>query len=90
MCIAGYFLKFSLNEANGIAKKLLRLEVSGRRSRGKPKKRWRDNIKEGTKKYDLTEDKVQDRRYWMTKIMAGPAQGDYQKRGENDEHEKME
>ena len=29
-------------------------------------------------KYRLTEDMAQDRKYWMTKIMTGPAQGDGQ------------
>ena len=43
-------------------------------------KRWRDNIKENTKKQQLTEDMAQDRKYWMTEIMAGPAQGDGQER----------
>ena len=28
------------------------------------------------KKYKLTEDMAQYRKYWMTKILAGPAQGD--------------
>ena len=46
--------------------------------RVRPKKRWRDNIKEDTKKYQLTKDMAQDRKYWMTKILAGPAQGDGQ------------
>ena len=36
----------------------------------------RDNIKGDMKKYQLTEHMAQDRKYWMTKIMAGPAQGD--------------
>ena len=31
------------------------------------------------KKYQLTEDVAQDRKYWMTKILAGPAQGDGEK-----------
>ena len=48
--------------------------VSVRRSRGRPKKRWRDNIQGDMKKYQLTEDMAQDRKYWMTKILAGPAQ----------------
>ena len=61
---------------NHICAKSLRLQVSGRRSRGRPKKRWRDNIKGDLKKYKLTEDMAQDRKYWMTEIMAGPAQGD--------------
>ena len=34
------------------------------------------------KKYQLTEDMAQDRKYWMTKILAGPAQGDGQERWE--------
>ena len=33
-----------------------RIEVSGRQSRGRPKKAWSDNIKEGMKKYQLRED----------------------------------
>ena len=60
--------------------KSLKLEVSGRRSRGRPKKRWRDNIQGDMKTYQLTEDMSQDRKYWMTKILAGPAQGDGQER----------
>ena len=73
----GHYLK---RERNHISAKSLRLEVSGRRSRGRPKKRWRDNVKEDMKKYQLTEDMAQDRKYWMTKILAGPAQGDGQER----------
>ena len=67
-------------EPNHICAKSLRLEVSGRRSRGRPKKRWRDNIMEHMKKYQLTEDMAQYREYWMTEILAGPAQGDGQER----------
>ena len=43
-------------EHNHIRAKSLRLEVSGRRSRGRPKKRWRSNVKDDMKKYRLTED----------------------------------
>ena len=67
-------------EPNHICAKSLRLEVSGRRSRGRPRKRWRDNIQADMKKYRLTEDMAQDRKYWMTEILAGPAQGDGQER----------
>ena len=45
-------------------------ELSGRRSRDRPEKRWRDNMKEDMKKYQLTEDMAQDQKYWMTQIMA--------------------
>ena len=65
---------------NQIFAKSLRLEVSGRRSRRQSKKRWRDNIKGDMKKYQLTEDMAQYRKYWMPEIMAGPAQGDGQER----------
>ena len=63
-----------------ICAKSLRLKVYGRRSRGRTKKSWRDNIKRDMKKYQLTEDMAQDRKYWMTKILAGTAQGDGQER----------
>ena len=65
-------------EHNHICAKSLRLKVLGRRSRGQPKKRWRDNIKEDMKKYRLTEGMTQYRKCWMTKIMAGPALADGQ------------
>ena len=52
------------------------------RKRDGGKAGWRDNIREDTKKYRLTEDMAQDRKYWMTKILAGPAQGDGQERWE--------
>ena len=36
------------------------------------------NIKGDIKKYQLTEDMAYDRKYWTTKIMAGPAKDDGQ------------
>ena len=39
------------------------------------KKRWMYNTDEDMKKYRLTEDRAQNRNYWMTGILAGPAQG---------------
>ena len=59
-------------ERNHICAKSLRLEVSGRRSRGRPKKRWRDNVKGDMKKCQLTEDMAQYRKYWMTKNTGRP------------------
>ena len=56
------------------------LKVFTRCIRGRPKKRWRDNIQGDMKKYKLTEDMAQYLKYWMTKILAGPAQGDGQER----------
>ena len=56
----GHWLR---RERNHICAKSLRLDVSGRRSRGRPKKRWRDNIKEDIKKYRLNEDMAQDQQF---------------------------
>ena len=61
-------------EPNYICAKSLRLEVSGRRNGGRPRKRWRNNIQGDMKKYQLTEDMAPDRKYWMTKILVGPVQ----------------
>ena len=74
-------------ECNHICAKSLRLEVSGRRRRSRPKKRWRDNIQGDMKKYQLTEDMAQYGKYWMTKILAGPAQGDGQEGWERKRNE---
>ena len=73
--MVGHCLK---RQPNQVCAKSLRLEVYGRRSRGRSGKRWRDTIKDDMKKYQLIEDMAQARKYWMTKIMAGPAQGDCQ------------
>ena len=69
-------------EPNHFCANSLRLEGSGRRSRGRPKKRWRDNIQGDLKKYRLTEDMTQYRKYWMSKILAA-LHKEMVKRGEN-------
>ena len=50
-------------ERNHVCAKSLILEVSGRMSRGRPRTRRRDNIQRDMKKYRLTEDMAQDRKY---------------------------
>ena len=67
-------------EPHHICAKSLRLEVSGRRNRSRPRKRWRDNIQGDMNKYQLTEYMAQDRKYWMTKILAGPVQGSWSRK----------
>ena len=62
--ILKWFVHCLRRERNHICVKSLRLYVSGRRSRGRPKKIWRENMK----KYQLNEDMAQDRKYWMTII----------------------
>ena len=53
--------------------------ISGRRTTDTTKRRWRDIVGD-MRKYQLTEAMAQFRTYWMTKIMAGPAQGYCQER----------
>ena len=52
----------------------------GEKEQRSTEKKIRDNIKGDMKKYQLTEDMAQDRKYLMTQILAGPAQGDGQER----------
>ena len=63
-------------EHNHICAKSLRLEVSGRRRRGRPKQRCGGKSTEDMKKYQLAKDMAQYCKYWMTKLIADPAQGD--------------
>ena len=53
-------------------KKMLNMQVQGKRRRGRPKKRWLDNIGEDMKEYKMTEDMAQDRSVWRMKTTAGP------------------
>ncbi len=69
-----------MRERKDISAKTQILEVSVRRTRGRPKKRGRYNIQGDMKKYQLTEYMAHNRNYLMTKILAGPSQGDGQKR----------
>ena len=53
-------------------KKMLNMQVQGKRRMGRPKKRWLDNIREDMKEYKMTEDMTQNRSVWHVKIKAGP------------------
>ena len=54
------------------------------KGRGRPKKGWRDNIQGDKKKYRLTEDMAENRKYWMTKILPALHKG-MVKKGEKGE-----
>ena len=43
----------------------------GKRKRGRPKRRWRDCIKDDMEAMRMTEDDLQDRELWKAKIYAG-------------------
>ena len=59
-------------EGEDTTKKMLNMQVQGNRRRGRPKKRWLDNIREDMKEYKMTEDMAQNRNVWHVKIKAGP------------------
>ena len=59
-------------EGEDTTKKMLDMQVQGKRRRGRPKKRWLDNIREDRKEYKMTEDMAQNRSVWHVKIKAGP------------------
>ena len=43
------------------------MQVQGKRRKGRPKKRWLDNISDDMKEYKMTKDMAQNRRVWHTK-----------------------
>ena len=47
-------------EGEDTTKKMLNMQVQGKRRRGRPKKRWLDNISDDMKEYKMTEDVVQN------------------------------
>ena len=53
-------------------KKMLNIQVQGKRRRGMPKKGWIDNIRDDMKEYNMTEEMAQDRSVWHMKTKAGP------------------
>ena len=57
-------------EGEDTPKKMLNMQVRGKRRRGRPKKRWWDNIREDMKEYKMTEDMAENGSVWPTK--AGP------------------
>ena len=49
-------------------KKMLNMQVQGKRRRGRPKKRWLRNISEHVKEYNMTEEIAENLRVWHVKI----------------------
>ena len=49
-----------------VGRRMMRLEVEGRRGRGRPKTRWKDCIRRDLQEKGLTGEECQDRRLWRT------------------------
>ena len=55
-------------------KKVMYMEVPGKRPVGRPKARWMDRIVKDMEELKITEDDTQDRRFWRSRICAPLAQ----------------
>ena len=58
-------------EEEYIGKRMLRMELPGRRKRGRPKRRFMDAVKEDMRVAGVTDDVVWDRLEWRRKIRCG-------------------
>ena len=50
---------------------MLRMELPGKRKRGRPKRRFMDVVKEDMAEVEVTEEDTVDRRNWRKKIRYG-------------------
>ena len=54
-----------------IGRRMLRMELPGKRKRGRPKRRFMDVVKEDMAEVEVTEEDTVDRRNWIKKIRCG-------------------
>ena len=54
-----------------IGRRMLRMELPGKRKRGRPKRRFMDVVKEAMAEVEVTEEDTVDRRNWRKKIRCG-------------------
>ena len=55
-------------EEEYVCKRVVVMEVPGKRRRGRPKRRWLDKIKNDLSEIELSGEKAQDRVQWMRLI----------------------
>ena len=51
-----------------VGKQVMAMEVEGNRKRGRPKRRWYDNIKDDMREKELTREDTQDRVRWRRTV----------------------
>ena len=54
-----------------IGRRMLRMELTGKRKRGRPKRRFMDVVKEDMAEVEVTEEDTVDRNNWRRKIRCG-------------------
>jgi hypothetical protein len=52
-----------------ITKRVMTINVDGHRSRGRPRKRWMDCVKDDMKRKEVSMEMTSDRREWKKKTM---------------------
>ena len=55
-------------DENSILRRVMELEMEGRRPVGRPKKTWSKVVKEDTRKLNVIEDMIEDRKQWRQLI----------------------
>ena len=58
-------------EEDHVAKGAMEMDIPGTRNRGRPRKRWRDSIREDMREKGLLEEQTQERREWRRLIYNG-------------------
>ena len=54
-----------------IGRRMLRMELSGKRKRRRPKRRFMDVVKEDMAEVEVTEEDTEDRNNWRREIYCG-------------------
>ena len=54
-----------------IGRRILRMELHGKRKRGRPKRRYMDVVKEDMAEVEVTEEDTKDKNYWKRKLCCG-------------------
>ena len=62
---------WSCTEDEYIGRRMLRMELPGKRKRRRPKRRFMDVVKEDMAEVEMTEEDTEDRNNWIWKIRCG-------------------
>ena len=67
----GWYGHLRRKEDGYIGRRMLRMELPGKRKRGRPKRRFMDVVKEDMAEVGVTEEDTEDRNNWRRKIRCG-------------------